>query len=288
MGGMGGGAGFSFSFGGGAPPQQQQHHHHNQRHPPDVLQVPVSLGEVLRGLEKTVEFDVKDACRTCSGRGAVNPGDVDVCGACGGQGRVFHRVGPMAVQAVCGDCAGRGRAIRPGRTCEACAGNAVGTYRESVNLTLPAGIPHGFEVCLEARGNLRDGRGAGADLRRNDLVVRVDYALPTSQAFRDLRVDDRGSVHLTIDVGLVELLCGFERTLDLYGGKETPVKSAGYVDPADKLTLPGLGLPRHGKPDRGDVVVSLAVAFPTAPSDDARRLREAREDVARILKHKLT
>ena len=256
-GGGGGGDPFSFMFGGGHQQQHHQHqHHHQQEMPVDVCHCEVTLEEVYNGVTKKIEYDIQSTCQTCSGKGAVDANDVIKCITCGGKGGVLQRIGPMTIQSMCPACGGNKTTIRSGRHCTHCQGSKFAVYKKSVKLELPKGIPDKFETRLPGKGNYN--RDAG-DF--NDLMVVFDYVIPPK-----LQVDKSANIHIQMEIKLDELMCGFTRTLNIYG-IPLAICSHTYFNPTKPITIKGKGLPSYKK---GGVCGDLVITFSITYSDDDR------------------
>jgi DnaJ-class molecular chaperone len=248
--------------GDGVPPR---HGRYEPEHAPDpedldVHVIDVSLRELYLGGTRRLEFASATKCRSCGGTGAASPADVVACIACRGYGR------------GCVSCGGSGSCFRTARRCASCGGAGRGPrLTEHREVSIPAGVQ---------------------DMHVNDLVVvdaagrpgfaKVVYRRPDLPAGTHVTPD--GDVRIVARIDLADVLCGFSRTLPIFGGAASIQLSAAGYEPPDRLvTYPGLGLPRPWDPRaRGAVTVSFEVAFPR--HDEGRRLGSMREVFCKIFR----
>jgi molecular chaperone DnaJ len=233
----------------------------------EVLDVPVTLGEVRRGARKLIDVSIEAACDACDGRGTPDARGVEVCPACMGLGAVMALAGHNFFSEVpCGACGGRGALCRS--PCPACAGSCT---RETVR-----------RFWVDARPGVRDGE-ASAPLpgkgpydrrarRHADVVFRFRHA--PEEGMRVLNA--RGDVGATLGVDVRDVLLGFDRSFKVYShGERVSLSRAGYSRPDEPFVLPGMGLP-----PAGDLIVRLRVEYPDALPPGVARHRDV---LARLL-----
>jgi molecular chaperone DnaJ len=252
------------AFFGGAPPSPLCH-------PPDEVEVALSLREMHSGGARRVEAQVHDRCGACDGSGAACPEDVVECMACRGTGRVQLPFGVVfngvAVGGPpCGSCAGRGRAFRVARRCAGgCGGSGQVSCQRSFEVRLPPGVPDGHRQLLQGRGGYDVRAGRHKDL----LMVLRWPSLPEG-----VRVDAAtGDVDVVVPVELADVMCGFARDVELFDGADSVrLEAAAYAAP-DALSqrLPGRGLTAAGK--RGELRVRLEVVWPQGEASAATLVR---------------
>lgn len=242
-------------------------------HPPDSVDVELSLVEVVHGTTKRVEFELLQACDGCGGTGAKAPSDVVPCASCGGRGVLIRAFGPLVQHTTCGDCAGRGRRIKDvERRCARCQGGRTQYIPRTFELKIPAGVPNGYEMTLAGQGAYDDARGACRDISfRFRHVAEPPYT-----------VDDNGlDVRMRLSVSLDELLGGFSKVVEALG-EPLVVHSCGYFDPtATHPRLTGGGLLDVSTQRRGDLSVSFDVVYPPCLDLDAVR-EQARKDMVNV------
>ncbi len=240
-------------------------HHRSQRGPDaDICHCDITFAELYTGVLKKVEYEVMLECHACNGLGAVDPADIIKCLQCGGKGMVVQQMGPMILQTACHACFGNCTTIRTNRACGHCKGTKYATYKKSVKLDIPKGIPDRYEFKLQGKGNYN--REAKC---LNDLVVVFSHKVPPNCS--PVNQAD-GSVTYNMDVSLGELLCGFSKTVNIFG-KDLVVASQGYFNPSKTMRFVGAGLPRRSAGGGGGGAVEpcdLIVTFTMVYENDTR------------------
>jgi DnaJ-class molecular chaperone len=265
---------FGNPFGGAGPfgpgfPFGHPHQHQHQKHQPpgiDIINVVVAPSDVFRGFKKSFGIELSVDCPECSGRGTKHAQDIVNCMMCQGTGMMSQRQGVMEFRTTCPGCSGKGRAIAPGKGCVKCESSGSCKIREEFTVELSPGFPDRNEIVMKGRGNkMKDAR------ERNEIHVVTEMRWPESlcdPCVKEIRLTDNvtGSVHVRVEVGLLDLLKGIEKSVDLYGIGDpelhVPILQfpEGYRDPTKPLVLQKQGLPRGG--NRGTLTVSYTVAFP--------------------------
>lgn len=86
-------------------------------------------------------------------------------------------------------------------------------------------------------------------------------------------------LHHTVDIDLLESLCGWERYVNTICGKRIKLRSTEPTGPGWKDYKAGLGMPNSKKPDdRGDLVVGVNIKYPSTLSE------EQKEGISKLLK----
>jgi DnaJ-class molecular chaperone len=264
--GMGGMDPFASLFGGMRGGKQ-----HQQRS--ETIGVEVTLEEVYKGCTKRVEYNIQDMCGGCRGVGAEDPKDLIKCMGCGGKGMVTQMINPMMMTTMtCGSCGGQGKMIKQGKECRVCKGSRTVRAGRILELKLPKGVHQGF-------GQKVDGRGSwDPDSNQyNDLLVIFNLQCNDKSVI----IDEHHNVFVTIQVKLEELLCGFTRSLNIFGHPQV-IKMIGYVNPNKEFKFEGMGLPKFRKSTPGDLVFKLQIDW---SSVDAGRLAKYLDVFGKIFKY---
>jgi molecular chaperone DnaJ len=223
-------------------------------------QVELTLQEVAKGCEKTIEFERQDACEACHGSGAKAGSSPVVCPQCGGQGRVAQQGfgGMFRMVTTCPNCRGRGAVIRD--HCPACGGTGRQVRKRTVRIHIPPGVHEGQAVRVGGEGEPGGGGGPNGDLHcyiavrehtlftrhNNDLVCQVPVSF-TQAALG----------------GLIEV-----PTLD---GQEELEIAAG-TQHGEVLKLKGKGLPDLRSKRNGDLLVQIMIEVPRKLTEKQRQL----------------
>ncbi len=130
--------------------------------------VELSLEEVARGTEKTIEFTRQDTCSACNGT-RCNKGKAPTrCGTCGGNGQVQRAGlgGFFQMVSTCPTCNGAGSVITD--PCRKCRGKGTIPKKRTLTVKIPAGVHEGQGIRVGGEGE--PGRNAGP---RGDLYCYV-------------------------------------------------------------------------------------------------------------------
>lgn len=197
------------------------------------LRIRLPLRDALQGCTKTFQITEDAPCKTCAGTGCRDRA-LPSCTACRGQGVQMRveRMGPFVqhIQQPCGTCHTSGKGPVPaGRECGPCAAKGVEQIKETVKLTIPAGVGHG-DVLQQRR---TDGRL---------LSVTIELQCPPGWQRRG---DD---LVVRLEISLVHALSGFVHDLEHPSGARISVQA-----PSDRVLEPGASwvVPGHGMPQRG-------------------------------------
>jgi len=265
-GGMGGSGGFGFQdifetfFGGG---QAQQGPVPRSRRGQDALvRLDVDLEEAVFGAKRELQVDTAVVCRTCGGT-CCRPGTtMHTCEVCKGRG-VVQRVqrsflGQIMTTAPCAACQGFGTVIP--EPCVDCGGEGRVRERRTIAVNVPAGVETGTRIRLTAQGEVGPGGGPAGDLyveireRPHETFVR--------------RGDD---LHCTLEVPMTAAALGAGMTLDTFDG-EQEIELRPGTQPAQVVTLRGLGVGHLNGSGRGDLQVHVEVQVPTTLDDEQAEL----------------
>lgn len=266
--GFGGGAGDPFSFMFGNKQREED--------PLEVLNVAVTLDEVYEGTKKSIAYTINDECTDCHGTGAQDgPNNIITCMVCKGQGMVTQQLSPFMVSThKCHSCNGNGKMIKDGKRCHTCRGNKMVRVNKSMEVKLPKGIPNGHQYRSEGRGSF-----VPHSRKYADMVLIFNYRLPNDPSLGN--IDHNGNITYNMTVKLDDIICGFKKTINLYG-KDVTVYSTGFVNPTNPIILKGCGLPIFKKDGYGDIVLKLGVHY----TDDLCRMNKYKDVFYKIFKRK--
>lgn len=263
-GGFGPGNGFSFVFGGGDPFNGMgggmgdspfddifgKMFNKQSKGRNEVIDVHITLSELYHGTTKKVEFEVVDMCNKCQGSGAHDPSYIIKCMMCKGEGKVAHQVNPFMVSmSLCTSCGGKGSTIKNNKYCSVCKGSKTQFSKRMFELAIPKGVSNQFIVKLQ-------GKGAWNELTKQngDILFRVLYDIKSPYKLED------NNVIYTLDMSIEDLLCGFEKEIDMYGDIHKVV-STGYFNPLKSHVIPGKGIPGNRKNKDGDFIIRFNVIY---------------------------
>jgi len=216
--------------------------------------VMITLAEAATGCEKVIELDVMRGCVACEGKGHPKDKPPETCPDCAGAGT---KGGTFPLKRTCSRCDGAGVVRR--YTCKACAGEGARREKETLKVTVPAGVDNGTRLRMKGRGVA--GRNGGAP---GDLYAVVDVS-PDSRFERD-----GADLKTTLRVGIKDALLGGRAEVALPHGTAVMTIPAG-TQGGQIFRIRGKGMPRlTTATGAGDVLVTVQVRIPTGLSTDAR------------------
>lgn len=213
----------------------------------------LSFPEAVWGTTKEIKVQRDVACTTCSGSGAKAGTKPETCSTCNGRGQVVHNQGFFMVQSTCPRCRGEGRIVK--EACVDCNGRRTQVETSTLSVTVPPGVDDGQTLRLAGKGEAAPGGGPAGHLY---VVLHVRG---------DERFQREGEDVLTeVPVSFVKAILGGEvevPVLDDSCDGTTTVEIKPGTQPGDHVVRRGAGIPRIGKPGRGDQVVRWKVEIPT-------------------------
>lgn len=232
------------------------------------IRLALTLGEVAKGVTKTVRVALLDNCAKCDGTGAEPGTAPTACRVCDGSGEERHVQRSVFGQFVsvqpCRTCQGEGRIIE--KPCPTCSGEGRVRAEQEIELEVPAGVTSENFLTLRGRGSTGPRGGP-----RGDLVVLLEIQ-------EDPRFTREGSdlVHeLPITFGQAALGADVE-VPTIEGNAKVAIPPG--IQSGEVLRLRGLGLPELNGTVRGDQLLRVQVWTPDelTPEQESliRKLRE--------------
>ena len=210
--------------------------------------VELTLDDIAKGSEKTIEFTRQDLCAECSGSGSAKGTKPDKCSTCGGSGQVASRGGFFQMVSTCPKCRGSGQVIT--NPCKKCKGTGRVPKKRVVNIKIPKGVHEGQGIRVAGEGE--PGRGGGP---RGDLYC---YVRVKSHEFLQRNGND---LIATVPISFTQAALG--TTIDVpsldgaKGLKIPPGTQYGSV-----FRIKGQGLPDIRTGRTGDELVQIAIETP--------------------------
>lgn len=221
----------------------------------------LTLKEVVLGADREIEYETQESCAPCSGSGADKNSSVDVCSMCRGQGQVVRSQGFFSMASTCPQCQGEGKTIK--NPCRECKGSGRAKKKRNIRVTIPAGVDTGtrLRVTSEGEGGYRGGPAG-------DLYVEM--AVKADDRF------EREGDHLvgSIEVDYLQAALGAEVEVETVTGEKI-VQIPRGTNPGETIKVAGEGVPSLRGQRRGDLLLSVSVAFPEKlSSEEEAKLRE--------------
>lgn len=269
FGGMGGMGGFEEVFGGGRRRGGGGRTVRRGQH--IKVQVPLTLGEVLTGVNRTLRVSLLDPCDNCSGTGGKDGAEPKPCAACGGSGQeqVVQRsiLGQMVSVQACRSCGGEGSVIHD--PCPSCRGDGRTRQQREVEVEIPPGVSSEHYITLRGKGHAGPRGGP-----RGDIAVLLEV----QEDPRFHREGDDLLLHLPVTFSQAAL--GDELQVEALDGmlelEIPPGAQSGEI-----LRVRGRGLPRLQRSGRGDLLVRVLIWTPQRLTKEQRevfqRLKETEE-----------
>lgn len=255
---------FGQFFGGGAGGGAQQ----SARRGRDVeTSLNLSFEEAVFGVEKELSITLEDECSHCKGSTAEPGYELKTCDTCKGAGyqtRVMNSMfGAIQQQVVCETCHGRGKV--PEKVCTVCHGRGTERKKQTIKVTVPAGVDDGTTIRLRERGE------AVADGAKGDL-----YVLLRVKAHKHFTRE--GDLILSDEhISMVDAALGIEIAVETVDGDIKMKVPAGTQSGTD-FKLSSHGVPHMRRDTRGAHIVSIIVDTPTKLSKKQRELLQQLRD----------
>lgn len=248
--------GFGFNFGGGGGGRRKSGATQGAS-----LQATIRLDltEAYSGCRRELHISRHETCEECRGSGAKAGSGSVTCKTCGGHGKVIQSQGFFRVQTACPACRGRGSMIKD--PCSACSGGGRVIKDVVREVSIPAGIDSGMQLCLRGEGEAGTNGGP-----RGDLLVEIEVK-PHSLFQRDGH-----DIMCRVPVTFAQAALGADIEIPTLCGRETMVIRPG-TQPGDVTRLRGRGMPDpRGGGRIGDLLVEIQVEVPRKLSSEQDEL----------------
>lgn len=227
-------------------------------------QVRIDLTEAFQGCRRELRFSRNEPCDKCQGSGCKPGTSPTTCSTCRGHGQVVQSQGFFRMQTPCPACRGRGTVVKD--PCTDCRGQGRGMKEVVREVSIPAGIDTGMQLCLRGEGEA--GLNGGP---RGDLYVNVEVRR------HPLFQRDGQDLMYRMPITFAQAALGAEIEIPTLKGKET-LKVRPGTQPGEVNRLKGFGMPdpRGASMKSGDLLVEIQVEVP-------RKLSADQEDLLRKL-----
>jgi molecular chaperone DnaJ len=210
--------------------------------------VELSLNDIAKGVEKTIEFTRQDICPECNGTACAKGTTPGQCPTCGGNGQVAKGGGFFQMISTCPKCRGTGKIIT--NPCKKCKGTGRVPKKRIVNIKIPAGVHEGQGIRVASEGE--PGRLGGP---RGDLYCYVRVK-PHEFLHRD-----GNNIVVVVPISITDAALG--TTIDvpsLDGTKRLKIPSGTQY--GSIFRIKGEGLPNVRTGRRGDQLVQVTIETP--------------------------
>jgi molecular chaperone DnaJ len=231
--------------------------------------LPLTLGEVATGAERSLTLRILDTCETCSGSGAEAGTSATTCTTCAGAGEVRRAqrsfFGQVLTVAPCPTCKGEGQVVAS--PCRKCRGEGRTRADRDVVVRVPPGVATGQYMTLRGVGNVGARGGPRGD-------VHVVFEVADDPRFERDGEDLYTEVLLTFP----QLALGTEIPVPTVSAQVLLQVPAG-TQSGQVFHLRGRGLARVNASGTGDLHVRVQLWTPDRMSDEERALVERLAEV---------
>ena len=220
--------------------------------------VELTLQEISKGTEKTIQFTRQDICAECNGNGSAKGSKPSRCPACNGSGQVARGGGFFQMVSSCRQCGGTGQIISD--PCKKCKGTGRIPKRRTVNIKVPAGVHEGQGIRVAGEGE--PGRLGGP---HGDLYC---YVKVKPHDFFERSGND---LHVVVPISFTQAALG--TTIDvptLEGTRKLKIPAGTQY--GKTLRIEGQGLPDIRTHRTGDLFVQIFIETPTKLNSEQQDL----------------
>ena len=122
----------------------------------------LTLEEIGKETEKTIEIPRHEACESCQGSGCAPGTSPTTCSQCGGVGQVRFSQGFFSITRPCPRCGGRGQMIDT--PCVGCTGSGRVLKKKKLSVKIPVGADTGLRLKVSGEGEKGVQGGPPGDL----------------------------------------------------------------------------------------------------------------------------
>ena len=226
--------------------------------------VSLTLEEIANGCTKEVNLERSRPCPDCNGAGTRNASDIKTCPTCKGSGQVQHVTntlfGRTMTTSVCPQCQGEGKIVN--NPCRTCGGTGLVRKKETVRVTIPAGVEEGMQLTVKGEGHSAPHNGQNGDL----LIVIKEQ--PHASLERN-----GNNLFCTKIISVMDAMLGCEVGIPCIDGSTYRLKVDAGTQSGTVVKVRGKGLPTVNGgylSSKGDMYVKILVWIPRKLSRDER------------------
>ena len=252
--------GFGFQFGGSSGSRSGRRAGSGARGESLQTKIRIDLTEAFNGCKRELRISRHESCDTCHGSGCKSGTSPMKCSTCGGQGQVIQSQGFFRFQTTCPACRGRGTVVK--NSCQSCNGQGRLIKEIVREISIPAGIDSGMQMCLRGEGEA--GLNGGA---RGDLFVDIEVRK------HPLFQREGQDLMYRLPITFAQASLGAEIQIPTLKGPES-LKVKPGTQPGEVNRLRGFGMPdpRGGNGRTGDLLVEIQAEVPRKLSSEQEEL----------------
>lgn len=229
-------------------------------------EIELDLLDILHGARPTIRIPRIETCSACHGTGGRGGKAATVCRTCNGRGQVQSvrrtALGQFVTARPCETCHGTGREVQD--PCPVCHAQGLVRTQAEETVDIPAGVREGQRVRLSGHGNAGFMGGPPGDL----------YLLVRERPHPRFRRDG-ADLEAPLKVGLAQAALGTHLEVPVLEGDKVVVRVPPGVQPGERITVKGQGLPTLRGHGRGDLHLVVVIDVPKKLPAGARSALEA-------------
>ena len=229
------------------------------------MDLELPLEATLQRREETITLPKFQVCLRCQGMGGEPGTQTKECFSCRGQGQVqkIQRTvfGTFTRLSTCPECQGEG--FRPEKPCNVCKGEGRVRGKETLKISIPAGVDTNQVLKFEGKGDM--GRKKG---KPGDLYVRIKIK---PHAVFERRGDD---LFVAQPITFSQAVLGDEISVPTAEGINILLKVPAGTESENVLLVPEKGITRFGRLGRGNMYVELKIKTPKKLTPQQKELLE--------------
>lgn len=249
--------------GGGSRSRRQQYANEPHRGSNIRYDLEISFEQAVFGTKVQIQYNRNEHCRDCGGTGSSSGGTGrKLCPTCQGTGQVRRSTGFFSIASTCPHCGGDGFIVE--KPCKTCSGTGLVKRKQTIEITIPAGIDDNRKVTVAGQGDMGPNNGPAGDLY---VVVHVK----PHQYFERNGAD----LYCAVPVSAIRAALGGEVTITTIDKKHIRVEIPAGTQHGKLLRIRGEGVPINGGKHRGDMYIKIITTVPQTVSKKGRELLEA-------------
>lgn len=200
------------------------------------IKIPVSLDEIMDGIDRDIEYEINARCEKCSGTGGDG---VETCSHCHGTGMITETqrfgYGVMQNTRQCPYCGGTGKIIK--HKCSNC--NGTGFIKKKVKIHIKQNnIISGTQMNFAGKGS----ESKISSLQNGDLYVQFAYVYDSSKyAIQGY------DIYENLKIPYYDCIIGKTMECTLPNKEKVTIKIPPYSDNGTAITINNKGIGKRGK-----------------------------------------
>ena len=209
----------------------------------------ITLEEAFNGKTDQITIPTSVSCEPCNGSGAEPGSSPEVCGTCGGAGKVRANQGFFMVERTCPTCKGTGQIIT--NPCKVCRGAGKVQKEKTLQVKIPKGVEDGTRIRLSGEGEA-GARGAPP----GDLYIFL--SIKPHPIFKR----DADMLFCQVPIPMATATLGGNLEVPTIEGKRARMKIPAGTQSGRQFRLKGKGMPELNGGYVGDMIIETQVETP--------------------------